>query len=111
MAGREHKAVTVDPARTFRVVHQGVAIKHRANISGSQRESEVTGRTGVDRIDGEPARLIGCLGEEMSLQGHGEKPLRNKRVTHPRESPKFNSPTVTVKFEQKRGRALRLASN
>jgi hypothetical protein len=37
----------------------------------------------VNRVDSEPARLIGSLGEKMSLQRHGKNPLR-RRVRAPR---------------------------
>ncbi|MEY4006896.1 MAG: hypothetical protein RLZZ221_2992 [Verrucomicrobiota bacterium] len=76
MSGGEDKTVAVDPLRTFRVVHQGVAEKHGADLRCAERKAEVAGGAGVDRIDRETASLVGGFAEKESLQRHTSKPLR-----------------------------------
>ena len=71
VAGGEDEAVTVEPARALGVVDEGVAEKDGADLGGAERETEVTGGAGVDGVDGEAAGLVGGLGQEVGLQGHG----------------------------------------
>jgi len=76
MAGGEDEAVAVDPLRTLRVVHQGVAEKHGADLSRPERQPKVAGGAGMDRVDRESAGLVGGFAEKKSLQRHTRKPVR-----------------------------------
>lgn len=63
MAGREDKAVAVGPAGGVGVVRERVAVKHGADLSTAERETEVAGVAFMDGINGEATGLIGGLGE------------------------------------------------
>lgn len=67
VAAGEDRAVAVDPARTLRIMRQSVPEEHGADLGAAEREAEVAGRAGADRIDGEAAGLVGCFGKEEAL--------------------------------------------
>lgn len=71
MTRGEDETVAVDPAGTLRVVRQRVSVKDGADFSRSKRKAEVARRAGVDRVDREPACLIGSFRKEWSLKRHG----------------------------------------
>jgi len=70
VAGREHEAVAVEPARFGGVVRERVAVKGSADLSGTEGETQMPGRALVDGIDGEATGLVGGLGKEFWLQFH-----------------------------------------
>ncbi len=63
MAGGEHEAVAVQPARVGRIVAERVAVEHGADLGAAERQAEVAALTRMDRVDRETARDGGRLGE------------------------------------------------
>ena len=83
MTGRKDEAVAVDPARALGVVRKRVAIKDRADFSHTERQTEVARGARMNRIDGEPARLIGGLGEKEGLERHENERLAVQPTLQP----------------------------
>jgi hypothetical protein len=62
VAGRQDKAVAIDPPRLVRILDESVAEKHRPDFSATQGKAEVAAHGLVDGIDGETARFVGSFG-------------------------------------------------
>ena len=73
VAGGEDEAVAVEPARLVGVVHHRMAVKHGADLGGTERQTEVAGGALVHGVDGEAAGLVGGLGENVGLEFHGKE--------------------------------------
>ena len=73
VARGEDEAVAIQPARLIRIVHERMAVEHRADLSTAQRQAKVAGGALVDRVDGEAAGLVGSLGKNLSLEFHGKE--------------------------------------
>ena len=59
MPGRQDKAVAIDPLGIGWIDLQVVTKKNGPDFGGSEGESQVSGRTGMNGVDGQPAGLIG----------------------------------------------------
>jgi hypothetical protein len=75
VTSRKDEAVAVEPAWGGGVVSQStVAVKGGTDFSATERETEVAGTAGVNRVDGEAAGLGGGLLEDrkggVALVGH-----------------------------------------
>ena len=79
MAGGEHEAVAVQPARLVGIVHEGMAVEHGSDLGAAQREAKVAGGALVHGVDGETAGLGGGLGEKGSLERPGTGEVRTGR--------------------------------
>ena len=51
-------------------MNQRMSVKNRSDFSRPERQSEMPGRTGMNRVDRKAARLIGRFGQKMSLERH-----------------------------------------
>ena len=63
MAGGKHEAVAIEPFGRIRIVAQRLAEQDGPDFRAAERQSEVTGGTGVDGIDGQPTGFVGGFGE------------------------------------------------
>jgi hypothetical protein len=70
VARRQDEAVAVGPARALRVDRKGVAEEDRADLGASQREPQVAGLAGVDRVYRQASGLVGRLLKNAGLEGH-----------------------------------------
>lgn len=59
MTGGEDETVAVEPLGRGWVVAHRVAIEHRSDIGGAERESEVAGAASVHGVDGETTGFVG----------------------------------------------------
>ena len=71
VAGGEDKAITVEPARLRRVVHERVTVEDGTELGGAERQPEMAGAALVDRIDGETAGDVAGFGEDFDVERHG----------------------------------------
>ncbi len=70
MAGAEHEAVAVDPARLVGIEDHRVAIKHRADFRAAERKPEMAGLARMHGVHGEPARFVCGAGESCRVHFH-----------------------------------------
>ena len=70
MSGTEDESVPVQPVRISRLILERVPKEHRADLRTAERQTEMTGRTGVNCFHGKPAGFIGSTGKGVGIQIH-----------------------------------------
>jgi len=69
--GGEHKPVAVEPFGLIRIQVQCLTEKSGSDLGASERESEVTGGTFMDGVNGEATGFISGTGEAFKIHGAG----------------------------------------